>query len=171
MSCRRFDFSRFRNVSSAGITSLRERSPNRHVQTRPRRRNRERNHRKALSDLVIFSQIKALHGLGPEGSDAAAPQAWQLPGLAHTCAQLCRPSRSLQVSRDPHLWAVSLASLNEQVWTGPVRGAHDRHAPAHHPTLATATCDGVPSVRTVALPFCLRTKPPGPAPSLECLPR
>lgn len=55
------------------------------------------------------------------------------------------------MSRDPHPWAVSLASLNEQVWTGLVRGAHDRRAPARHPTLATVTCDGLPSVRTVVL--------------------
>lgn len=46
---------------------------------------------------------------------------------------------------------MSLASLHEQVWNGLVRGAHDRRAPARHPTLATVTCDGLPSVCTVVL--------------------
>lgn len=55
------------------------------------------------------------------------------------------------MNRDPHPLAASLASLNEQVWTGLVRGVHDRRAPARHPTLATVTCDGMPSVRTVVL--------------------
>lgn len=38
-----------------------------------------------------------------------------------------------------------------QVWTRLVRGVHDRHAPARHPTLATIGPDGRPQARTVVL--------------------
>jgi pyridoxamine 5'-phosphate oxidase len=55
------------------------------------------------------------------------------------------------MSRDPHHWAASLASIHAQVWNGLVRGVHDRRAPARHPALGTVTCDGLPSVRTVVL--------------------
>lgn len=55
------------------------------------------------------------------------------------------------MSNDAHPWAADLASLHGQVWTRLVRGVHDRHAPARHPTLATIGTDGKPQARTVVL--------------------
>lgn len=55
------------------------------------------------------------------------------------------------MSKSPHPWAADLASLHEQVWTRLLRGVHDRHAPARHPTLATIGTDGMPQARTVVL--------------------
>jgi pyridoxine/pyridoxamine 5'-phosphate oxidase len=55
------------------------------------------------------------------------------------------------MTREPPVWAVDLGALHAQVWTRLVRGVHDRHAPARHPTLATARADGMPQARTVVL--------------------
>ena len=55
------------------------------------------------------------------------------------------------MSADPHPWAAELASLHAQVWARLLRGVHDRHAPARHPTLATVTPAGMPQARTVVL--------------------
>lgn len=52
---------------------------------------------------------------------------------------------------DPHPWAADLDALHAQIWTRLVRGVHDRHAPARHPTLATVDTDGRPQARTVVL--------------------
>jgi hypothetical protein len=52
---------------------------------------------------------------------------------------------------DPHTWAQMLGTLYTQAWHRLVRGVHDRHAPARHPTLATVTPDGWPQARTVVL--------------------
>jgi len=52
---------------------------------------------------------------------------------------------------DPHPWADDLSQLYGQVWTRLIRGVHDRHAPARHPTLATVTAQGKPQARTVVL--------------------
>ena len=45
---------------------------------------------------------------------------------------------------DRHPWATDLAQLQAQIWTRLVRGVHDLHAPARHPTLATVAQDGNP---------------------------
>jgi pyridoxamine 5'-phosphate oxidase len=55
------------------------------------------------------------------------------------------------VTIDLHPWAHAIDSLREQAWQRLIRGVHDRHAPARHPTLATVSPDGMPSVRTVVL--------------------
>ncbi len=55
------------------------------------------------------------------------------------------------MSVDPHPWAGALDTLLQQVWQRLMRGAHDRHAPSRHPTLATVSPDGMPNVRTVVL--------------------
>jgi pyridoxamine 5'-phosphate oxidase len=55
------------------------------------------------------------------------------------------------MNADPHPWAAELASLHAQVWTLLLRGVHDRHAAARHPTLATVTPAGMPQARTVVL--------------------
>ncbi len=52
---------------------------------------------------------------------------------------------------DPHPWACDLSQLYAEVWTRLVRGVHDRHAPARHPTLATVSPEGRPQARTVVL--------------------
>lgn len=52
---------------------------------------------------------------------------------------------------DPHPWANALDSLYDHAWHRLIRGVHDRHTPARHPTLATVTPDGLPSARTVVL--------------------
>lgn len=52
---------------------------------------------------------------------------------------------------DLHPWARELASLHAHAWQRLVRGVHDRHAPARHPTLATVSHQGWPQVRTVVL--------------------
>ena len=52
---------------------------------------------------------------------------------------------------DLHPWAANLDTLYAQVWARLVRGVHDRHAPARHPTFATVSPDGFPEVRTVVL--------------------
>jgi pyridoxamine 5'-phosphate oxidase len=52
---------------------------------------------------------------------------------------------------DAHPWAGGLFQLFVEVWLRLSRGAHDRHAPARHPTLATVTPDGRPQARTVVL--------------------
>lgn len=51
----------------------------------------------------------------------------------------------------PHPWATTLAALHDAVWARLVRGVHDRHAPARHPTLATVSPEAAPQVRTVVL--------------------
>jgi pyridoxamine 5'-phosphate oxidase len=55
------------------------------------------------------------------------------------------------MSLDPHPWARQLDTLFDQAWQRLVRGVHDRHAPARHPTLATVSPDGWPQARTVVL--------------------
>lgn len=55
------------------------------------------------------------------------------------------------MTREAPAWAVDLGELHAQVWTRLVRGVHDRHAPARHPTLATVRADGLPQARTVVL--------------------
>lgn len=52
---------------------------------------------------------------------------------------------------DPHAWACELKTLHEHAWQRLIRGVHDRHAPARHPTLATVSLDGLPQARTVVL--------------------
>lgn len=52
---------------------------------------------------------------------------------------------------DPHPWASDLSQLYAEVWARLTRGAHDRHAPARHPTLATVSPEGRPQARTVVL--------------------
>jgi pyridoxamine 5'-phosphate oxidase len=52
---------------------------------------------------------------------------------------------------DPHPWASELVTLHAHAWQRLVRGVHDRHAPARHPTLATVSSDGLPATRTVVL--------------------
>ena len=52
---------------------------------------------------------------------------------------------------DPHPWAAAVDTLYDHVWQRLIRGVHDRHAPARHPTLATVSPDGVPKARTVVL--------------------
>lgn len=48
-------------------------------------------------------------------------------------------------------WAEQLHTLHAQAWHRLVRGVHDRHAAARHPTLATVSADGLPQLRTVVL--------------------
>jgi pyridoxamine 5'-phosphate oxidase len=55
------------------------------------------------------------------------------------------------MSPDPHPWAQQLDTLRDQAWQRLVRGVHDRHAPARHPTLATVSPEGLPNARTVVL--------------------
>ncbi|CUX79346.1 MAG: Pyridoxamine-phosphate oxidase [Roseibaca calidilacus] len=55
------------------------------------------------------------------------------------------------MTQDPFVWAQSLDTLFEQVWSRLSRGVRDRHAPARHPTLATVSTDGRPQLRTVVL--------------------
>lgn len=55
------------------------------------------------------------------------------------------------MSPDPHPWAQQLGSLYDHAWQRLVRGVHDRHAPARHPTLATVSPEGLPKARTVVL--------------------
>jgi pyridoxine/pyridoxamine 5'-phosphate oxidase len=52
---------------------------------------------------------------------------------------------------DPHPWAQQLGTLYDHGWQRLIRGVHDRHAPARHPTLATVSPDGWPKARTVVL--------------------
>ncbi len=52
---------------------------------------------------------------------------------------------------DPHPWAQKLDTLYDHAWQRLVRGVHDRHAPARHPTLATVSPEGLPKARTVVL--------------------
>lgn len=52
---------------------------------------------------------------------------------------------------DPFDWAQSLDTLYDQVWRRLLRGVHDRHAPARHPTLSTVSPEGHPQARTVVL--------------------
>ena len=52
---------------------------------------------------------------------------------------------------DPHPWASDRAQLHAEIWKRLTRGVHDRHGPARHPTLATATVEGKPKARTVVL--------------------
>lgn len=52
---------------------------------------------------------------------------------------------------DLHPWASDLLQLHCEIWKRLMRGVHDRHAPARHPTLATATPEGIPKARTVVL--------------------
>lgn len=55
------------------------------------------------------------------------------------------------MTADLHTWAEALPTLYDQAWHRLVRGVHDRHAPARHPTLATVSPDGLPQARTVVL--------------------
>ena len=55
------------------------------------------------------------------------------------------------MTADPHSWARELVTLHDHAWQRLLRGVHDRHAPARHPTLATVTPDGLPAARTVVL--------------------
>lgn len=48
-------------------------------------------------------------------------------------------------------WAEQLHTLHAQAWHRLMRGVHDRHAAARHPTLATVSADGLPQLRTVVL--------------------
>ena len=52
---------------------------------------------------------------------------------------------------DPDPRACNLSQLYAEVWARLTRGVHDRHAPARHPTLATAAPEGRPQARTVVL--------------------
>ena len=55
------------------------------------------------------------------------------------------------MNADRHTWASDLSQLYAEVWARLMRGVHDRHAPARHPTLATVSTDGRPQARTVVL--------------------
>ncbi len=55
------------------------------------------------------------------------------------------------MSLDLHSWSNELGTLYDHAWQRLVRGVHDRHAPARHPTLATVSPDGLPKARTVVL--------------------
>lgn len=55
------------------------------------------------------------------------------------------------MTSDPHPWACDLPQLYTEVWTRLIRGVHDRHAPARHPTLATVNPEGRAQARTVVL--------------------
>ena len=55
------------------------------------------------------------------------------------------------MNADPHPWAAELDSLYAHAWHRLIRGVHDRHAPARHPTLATVSPEGWPEARTVVL--------------------
>lgn len=55
------------------------------------------------------------------------------------------------MTTDPHPWACDLSRLYDESWLRLIRGVHDRHAPARHPTLATVTPEGRPQARTVVL--------------------
>ncbi len=55
------------------------------------------------------------------------------------------------MSVDLYAWAEELDSLHAHAWQRLVRGVHDRHAPARHPTLATVSPEGWPQARTVVL--------------------
>lgn len=50
-----------------------------------------------------------------------------------------------------HPWAETLPQLHDHLWSRLIRGVHDRHAPARHPTLATVSPSGMPQARTVVL--------------------
>ncbi|RUR29478.1 pyridoxamine 5'-phosphate oxidase [Vreelandella andesensis] len=50
-----------------------------------------------------------------------------------------------------HTWAETLPQLYDHLWARLIRGVHDRHAPARHPTLATVSTNGMPQARTVVL--------------------
>ena len=52
---------------------------------------------------------------------------------------------------DPHPWSNELGTLYGHAWHRLIRGVHDRHAPARHPTLATVSSEGLPHARTVVL--------------------
>ena len=55
------------------------------------------------------------------------------------------------MNADPHPWATELDTLYAHAWHRLIRGVHDRHAPARHPTLATVSPKGWPEARTVVL--------------------
>lgn len=55
------------------------------------------------------------------------------------------------VNADPYAWSAQLDTLYNHAWQRLIRGVHDRHAPARHPTLATVSPDGLPQARTVVL--------------------
>ncbi|MBF9040801.1 pyridoxamine 5'-phosphate oxidase [Rhodobacterales bacterium LSUCC0387] len=55
------------------------------------------------------------------------------------------------MNSDPHSWAHDLSQLYAETWRRLIRGVHDRHAPARHPTLATVNKEGKPQARTVVL--------------------
>lgn len=59
---------------------------------------------------------------------------------------------------EAHAWAHGLDTLYDQAWHRLVRGVHDRHASARHPTLATVSADGHPAMRTVVLRSADRLK-------------
>lgn len=61
------------------------------------------------------------------------------------------PKRGKDVISDLHPWAQALDTLYDHAWQRLIRGVHDRHAPARHPTLATVSPDGFPQARTVVL--------------------
>ena len=52
---------------------------------------------------------------------------------------------------NPHPWSEQLDTLHTHAWHRLIRGVHDRHAPARHPTLATVSPDGMPQARTAVL--------------------
>jgi pyridoxine/pyridoxamine 5'-phosphate oxidase len=62
-----------------------------------------------------------------------------------------RPRRREKVGDQTPKWALTVASLHDEVWSRLVRGVHDRHAPARRPALATVSRAGRPEVRTVVL--------------------
>jgi pyridoxine/pyridoxamine 5'-phosphate oxidase len=55
------------------------------------------------------------------------------------------------MSRHCHSWAEDLAAMLDFAWQRIIRGVHDRHAAARHPTLATVSVQGWPQARTVVL--------------------
>jgi hypothetical protein len=61
------------------------------------------------------------------------------------------------MNADPHPWARELGTLYDHAWHRLIRGVHDRHSPARHPTLATVSSEGLPQARTVVLRKADRT--------------
>jgi hypothetical protein len=57
------------------------------------------------------------------------------------------------MSADVHLWAAALGTLRAGAWDCLQRGVRDRHAAGRHPTLATASAQGLPQARSVVLRF------------------
>lgn len=61
-------------------------------------------------------------------------------------------------SLPPPIFIDDLSLSLDQAWSLLERGAVDRRAPAHTPTLATTSVDGAPTLRTVVLRACSRSE-------------